>query len=456
VAGWVFGRAGSPGELRVERQAEPVPEGFSPIAGALVTCTGTSEVTLSTADGGFLLSRVAAGEQRVTVTAEGYATIEVPVLVEEGREARVGSLALWTLMVYMDGDNDLEPYAIDDFNEMECLPRSFDVNIVVQFDRHPAYDRSNGDWSETRRYKVEPDADGVKVSSPVLENMGEVDMADPAELSAFIGWAAENYPAKHYALVLWNHGSGWLAAQRRPPTRAIIYDFTSGSAMSMPELESGLDWGGPALDLICFDACNMALIEVAEACKHSALLMQASEETVPASGMPYHYVWQPLFRQPTMSAEELADTMAHVYWSYYASWFGLTASVFDLSRTDEVTAAISDFGDALAAVWATRATEISEAAELAQDYTLRDLRDLRHFTELVAARVPEVASPATALGAALDRAVLSDYASGEVADSRGVAIYLPLPASAYDATYDETQFAKNSRWDEFLRLATEG
>ena len=40
----------------------------------------------------------------------------------------------WTVMVYMDGDNDLEQAAIDDFLEMASVNNP-NVNIVVQFDR---------------------------------------------------------------------------------------------------------------------------------------------------------------------------------------------------------------------------------------------------------------------------------------------------------------------------------
>ena len=44
--------------------------------------------------------------------------------------------ACWTVMVYLDGDNNLEPAAIDDLNEMEAVGSTNKVNVVVQFDRH--------------------------------------------------------------------------------------------------------------------------------------------------------------------------------------------------------------------------------------------------------------------------------------------------------------------------------
>jgi hypothetical protein len=43
--------------------------------------------------------------------------------------------AKWTFMVYLDGDNNLEGAAIDDFMEMSSVGSTSNVNIVVQFDR---------------------------------------------------------------------------------------------------------------------------------------------------------------------------------------------------------------------------------------------------------------------------------------------------------------------------------
>src|SRR5262249_17822528 len=42
-----------------------------------------------------------------------------------------------------------------------------------------------------------------------LTDIGETNTGDPAVLRDFIVWSARNYPAEAYALVIWNHGSGW-------------------------------------------------------------------------------------------------------------------------------------------------------------------------------------------------------------------------------------------------------
>jgi hypothetical protein len=50
----------------------------------------------------------------------------------------------WTIMVYMDADNNLEDAGISDFNEMEVAGSTSDVAILVLMDRIPGYDTSNG------------------------------------------------------------------------------------------------------------------------------------------------------------------------------------------------------------------------------------------------------------------------------------------------------------------------
>ncbi len=456
VSGFVFGQPGDPGELRVAREASPPPSGFQPVAGALVTITGSTATAATGADGGFRLTPVAPGQQTVTITAEGYATITVSAVVTAGQDTRVGSDALWTLLVYMDGDNDLEPFAIADMNEMESLAASSEVNLVVQIDRHPGYDKSNGDWTATRRYRIEPDTDTAVIYSPMLADLGELDMADPANLVDFLQWGTSAFPAERYCLVLWNHGSGWVPAQRRPLTRAILYDFTSGTQMSMSQLQSALAYGGPPMDLLVFDACDMALIEVAWACKDGGRLMLASEESEPAEGMPYESVWAPLMANPAMTAQELGSTMGERYVAAFPGW-GVTQSLFDLAQTEALTEALSGFADALSTAWPDHKSAISTAAADAQAYLLEDVHDLKHFAQLAKVEVPETGGSVDGLSAAIGTAVLGNYKSGaSVKDSYGVAIYLPFPENYYDTRYDSTQFAQHSTWDDFLRLANGG
>ena len=118
----------------------------------------------------------------------------------------------WLIMVYIDGDNNLESYAIDDFLEMASVGSTADVSIVVQMDRIAGYSTEYEDWTGCARFAIE------QGDTPVLANAEywpdeskekEVDMGDPQTLEDFVDWAMQTYPASHYALVLWNHGGGW-------------------------------------------------------------------------------------------------------------------------------------------------------------------------------------------------------------------------------------------------------
>ena len=62
----------------------------------------------------------------------------------EPLEQRLLLQADWTFMVYMDGDNNLEAAALNDFREMAHVGSTADVNIVVQLDRTPLDQGSGG------------------------------------------------------------------------------------------------------------------------------------------------------------------------------------------------------------------------------------------------------------------------------------------------------------------------
>ncbi|MBK9645755.1 MAG: hypothetical protein IPO67_11500 [Deltaproteobacteria bacterium] len=64
--------------------------------------------------------------------------------------------AAWTILVYMDGDNDLESYVMHDLNELEASMLSPDVRVLVLADRAEGYVTEDGDWTTTRRYEILP------------------------------------------------------------------------------------------------------------------------------------------------------------------------------------------------------------------------------------------------------------------------------------------------------------
>ncbi len=143
-----------------------------------------------------------------------------------------------------------------------------------------------------------------------LTNIGNVDMGSAAALTDFIEWAAYAYPADHYALILWDHGAGWksrASVTKSNLFRGAIQDETSGSFMSLPNLAAAVRNAGVHMDLINFDACLMAMYEVAYELKDLADFLVFSEETEPSDGDPYDTILTDLVNSPDMSARELSS-----------------------------------------------------------------------------------------------------------------------------------------------------
>jgi hypothetical protein len=115
----------------------------------------------------------------------------------------------WTILVYMDADNNLELPGLLDLNEMEAAGSSEQVNVIVQIDRALGESTLDGDWSDTRRYRILGDGDRNLLNSEPLQSLGEQNMGDPQVLADFISWGIQSFPANRYALILWDHGAGW-------------------------------------------------------------------------------------------------------------------------------------------------------------------------------------------------------------------------------------------------------
>jgi hypothetical protein len=253
----------------------------------------------------------------------------------------------WTVMVYLDSDNNLEPAGIDDFLEISSVGSTSSVNLLVQMDRWagspPPADYTDYDnWQGAKRFLV---TEGMEpYASEAAMDLGEVDMAAPATLTDFIDWGVSNYPAESYAVVLWDHGAGWMG---------LIVDEYSGTSMDMGELTTALadasaDNGGLKIDLLGFDACLMAGIEVASQVSDYADIMVASEVTIPWEGWNYEVSLAPLIETPTMTSSEFAQAIIDGYVESYSTplpgytLMDITLSATDLALSPAVETAVDD------------------------------------------------------------------------------------------------------------------
>ena len=229
----------------------------------------------------------------------------------------------WTFMTYIS-DSDLEYFSIEDMIEMERVGSTDEVNIVVQIDRWDGYDKpdwndeSNGDWETAKRYLITKENKGDHViGSTALEDLGEINTGDPDELVEFVQWAQANYPAEHYALNIWNHGSGatGVAYEQSCPDYCWYYG-NEADKLELSEIDSALSEitnnGENKLDIVGFDACLMSTIEVVEAVAPYSDIMIGSEILEPGDGWDYSFL-QLLVDNPATTPEQLGAKIVDTF-----------------------------------------------------------------------------------------------------------------------------------------------
>ncbi|MDD2715922.1 MAG: clostripain-related cysteine peptidase [Candidatus Wallbacteria bacterium] len=390
----------------------------------------------------------------------------------------------WTFMVFLNGDNNLESFAIQDFNEMEKTGSGENLNLVVQFDRCEWYDDSNGNWTDTRRYYVEKDSDESLISSPELENLGEVDMGSSEELVKFVEWAKTEYPARHYCLVLWDHGDGWRnEAEKRYSClhKGISIDITSSSRIDTPALGEAVkkisDVLGQKLDLVVFDACLMQMMEIAAELERSAAIMIGSEHTEPGEGIPYDRIL-PAFLEGK-SARECSVSIVREYINFYKEqaqesysgnwWLEATYSAIDLGKYKGLREATDRLAQVLSDNLPEVKAEILKVQQKVQRYDMNDYIDLYHFAYLLNGignqKIRDACSGVIDYFKDSGIVIANGYNETRVKNSYGIAVWFPLytryipnfPVSLqipfsdeFAASYARLKLAQDGRWDEML------
>ena len=355
----------------------------------------------------------------------------------------------WTIMVFVNAKNNLESYGLSDVNEMEVIGSDANVNIVAELGRIDGYSSAEGDWKGSRRYLVQKDADTSKITSPIVMEIPKSDMGSWEYLVGFTKWAMEKYPARHYVLVVWNHGAGWN--KERPfEDRGISYDDESGNHITTPQLSQAMAQIGK-IDVFSMDACLMQMAEVGYQIKDYADYIVASEETEPGDGYTYNTWLGPLAATPDMSAADLSKAMVDSYTDHYqAIKQGATQSSIKTASFGKLTQLLDGWTAEVMA--AGDLANVKNARTKAQAFYYSTNKDLYHFVKLVS---DGTASAAVAekgkelMGFLKTDLILHNRVTGtKYANSFGLAVYIP---SSYTASYNDLTWAKDSKWDDFIK-----
>lgn len=365
----------------------------------------------------------------------------------------------WTIAVYLGADNDLEDEALADLLEMRQGRPAKGVEVVVLLDRHrEATDRPE-DWSDTRVLRVAPGEAGT------FETLGppqERDMTDPVTLASFVTGVFRKFPARHHAVVIWDHGGGWpgICVESDPPPPPGTMKL-----LTLPSIRQGLrtalqQSGLLRLDLLAFDACLMAQLDVALSVHDLAEIMIASEASVPGTGFPYAKMLPKFAGEP--SARAVAKAIVDEYGTFSDGAFdtGSTLSAFELRHAPGVAARLDALAAEAGAACATQWHAIARALFFAECYEVRQKRvadgaaasiDLIDLSSRLRG-IPGIAEATLdALQLQVAALVFARYLGGERTLSKGLSIYGPHRDKQYRADYDRTPLGLGNRWRGLLR-----
>lgn len=174
------------------------------------------------------------------------------------------NLKEWTLLLYANGNNELEPETWQTVMSIQNSPSCMNTNVVVQISREKQdnvsilrADKSDAPhsniWSGVRRYAF--NAKGI-VS---ISNLTNVNMADPTALYDFIDWGITNFPAKRYILSISGHIYQFVG---------MCPDYSGAMPLMMgfPEIsiciQEVLKLHDAILDILILDTCYASTVEI--------------------------------------------------------------------------------------------------------------------------------------------------------------------------------------------------
>ncbi len=400
--------------------------------------------------------------------------------------ASVAGRAKWTVLVFMNAANNLQPDSLTNIAQMAKVGSNANVNIVVQWKQAVCEDCGSPSFTETRRYKISQhnasdiaaiqqgvtavlDADLLPPPPAPLYNPAtrQVDMGDYRVLNDFVKWGAATYPSDHLAVIVWDHGAGWRPSRaaggvHSPTFRSVSEDNETKNDITTQHIPTALAGTPNGIDALIFDASLMQMIEVAYEVRNSAKIMVGSEDSPPGAGYPYD-LWLNDLKNGSAGANPCtlgADIVTNFvnFYRTTQNYTNVTQSLIDLSKMQNVADKIDAFASQLRLYKTAEKAVLATARDTAQKYYYGENKDLISYCELirVSASTQVLKDRAYDVEVALRGGNGSIMASGagqfQQDSSYGQAIYIQSPGN-FDPRYYDIAFSKPGaapNWAKFL------
>lgn len=385
----------------------------------------------------------------------GCGTEEIPVedVSESVLEPTHGE---WSVYWYLCG-SDLETYygsATTDLVEMLEVELPENVNVVIQTGGACEWQNDEMDAEKIQRWVY--NSEGLIL----LEESEPQNMGDARTLHEFLDFANTYYPADKVAVTFWNHGGGSV-------TGAAFDEVFGYDSLNLEEMYQAFDavWpadkDNPALELVGFDTCLMATIDVAATFQNFSKYLVASEELEPGNGWLYSGWMEALANNPSMDGEALGKEICDTYYEgceEVGTEAQTTLSLTDLTRLTPLLEAYEAFGQEALMVAAEEPGFFAQLARAAgesenyggntreQGYT--NMVDLGHFARRTAWMLPS----AEQVQNALEECVIYQVAGEYRKEATGLSCYY-----SYNGDMDDfEQYVQLGTGDAFKHLYSYG
>ncbi len=350
-------------------------------------------------------------------------------------------LADYTILVYMIS-SDLEDAASADIIEMEKAVSSSKINIILETgggkeQKNPLTAKKTLiDFSNPQRSII---SNGT---IQTIMNLDKVNMGQSRTLSEFITWGISKFPAKNYAIFFWDHGSG---------VNGFGNDLSFNDTLTPYELQLALQESTGVthkkFELIGFDACLMASIEILNHVYPYGNYMVLSEELVPSWGWDYTTILNGLNSSSGMNGAFLGKLIVDSYVQSskraseergLATNRDITMSVLDLNAVPQLINRTIDLANAMG----TQITDHDSAISLSRviDFTENygqsttgssGLVDLYDLTTNLRNAFPSLSPQIEALQKSISNAVIYNSRGDAKVNAHGISVYMPLQKGEY-------------------------
>ena len=399
----------------------------------------------------------------------------------------VSGQARWTVLVFMNAANNLQPDSLLNVAQMASVGSDANLNIIVQWKQANCVDCGSPSFQATKRYRItkHTQAEVNSIAAGDTSSLTRDELAPPANfydpvtqqadmgdwrvLHDFASWGAANYPADHLMALMWDHGAGWRPTRAlnklRPVFRGFSEDNATNNEVQTWEIPTALAGLAQPVDLLAFDCSLMQMMEVAYEARNSARVLVGSEESPPGAGYRYD-LWLSQLKSsaadPCTAASNIQTTFVNYYVANRPDFHNITQSIIDLSKMQSVGSALNTFGRELQRVKTTEATQIQSARNSAQHYAYFDNKDLYHYAALIggstgSASLKQAVSDLQSTLTGTNGAVITNMrGSTGQSNSNGLAVYVPTP-SAFLNAYGNLALSKAGaapEWMAFLEAQT--